>query len=107
MVVLSKQPLKDRQSSDERYDPNSNVSKLLTRIYYNPSKVGSFGGVSLLRGEVDKLLKRANQQLTAPREVETWLSAQPAYVLHKRVRTRQFKRNPMKYAPDVGSLFQA
>jgi hypothetical protein len=83
------------------------VGKLLSKIYYNPSRVGSFGGVGLLREEVNKLLKRANKPLTTRRVVETWLSSQAPYVLHKRVRTRQFKRNKMKYEPDVGWLMQA
>jgi len=97
----------EKEEDDKEHVP-VNVAKLLTRIYYNPSKVGSFGGVNILKQEVDKLIKKFEHSFpVSKRVVETWLSSQAPYVLHKRVRTRKFKRNPMKYEPDVGSLMQA
>ena len=52
----------------------------LHRHYYDPKRVGSYGGVAALRRVVP-----------AEREVERWLSTQDAYTLHKPVR-RHFKR---------------
>ena len=46
----------------------------LQQIYYDPKRVGSYGGVAALR-----------------KNVEQWLSEQDAYTLHKPVR-RHFKR---------------
>ena len=48
--------------------------------YYDPKRVGSYGGVAALRRVVP-----------AERDVERWLSTQDAYTLHKPVR-RHFKR---------------
>ena len=53
-------------------------SKLQLR-YYDPKRVGSYGGVAALRKVVPK------------QDVERWLSKQDAYTLHKPVR-RHFKR---------------
>ena len=53
-------------------------SKLQLR-YYDPKRVGSYGGVAALRKVVPK------------QDVERWLSKQDAYILHKPVR-RRFKR---------------
>ena len=53
-------------------------SKLQQR-YYDPKRVGSYGGVAALRRVVPK------------QDVERWLSKQDAYTLHKPVR-RRFKR---------------
>ena len=52
----------------------------LHRHYYDPKRVGSYGGVAALRRVVP-----------AERDVERWLSTQDAYTLHKPVR-RHFKR---------------
>ena len=48
--------------------------------YYDPKRVGSYGGVAALQRVVP-----------AERDVERWLSTQDAYTLHKPVR-RHFKR---------------
>jgi hypothetical protein len=99
------QPLK--QNTVKSRNVGADVSKLLAGIYYNPSRVGSYGGINLLLEQVNALLRRLNRKLLSKDQVETWLSGQEAYVLHKRVVTRRFKRNPMKYQRRVGSLFQA
>ena len=52
----------------------------LHRHYYDPKRVGSYGGVAALRRVVP-----------AERDVERWLSTQDAYTLHKPV-SRHFKR---------------
>ena len=52
----------------------------LHRHYYDPKRVGSYGGVAALQRVVP-----------AERNVERWLSTQDAYTLHKPVR-RHFKR---------------
>ena len=51
----------------------------LQQIYYDPKRVGSYGGVAPLRKVVPE------------KNVEQWLSEQDAYTLHKPVR-RHFKR---------------
>ena len=53
-------------------------SKLQQR-YYDPKRVGSYGGVAALRRVVPE------------QDVERWLSEQDTYTLHKPVR-RRFKR---------------
>ena len=52
----------------------------LHRHYYDPKRVGSYGGVAAFRRVVP-----------AERDVERWLSTQDAYTLHKPVR-RHFNR---------------
>ena len=52
----------------------------LHRHYYDPKRVGSYGGVAALQRVVP-----------AERDVERWLATQDAYTLHKPVR-RHFKR---------------
>ena len=52
----------------------------LHRHYYDPKRVGSYGGVAALQRVVP-----------TERNVERWLSTQDAYTLHKPVR-RHFKR---------------
>ena len=52
----------------------------LHRHYYDPKRVGSYGGVAALRRVVP-----------TERNVERWLATQDAYTLHKPVR-RHFKR---------------
>ena len=56
------------------------MADLLHAIYYDPSKPGSYGGVS-------NLLKTARKKLpTLQRtQVEEWLQRQPTYTLHKPV----------------------
>ena len=51
----------------------------LQQLYYDPKRVGSYGGVDALRRVVPE------------QDVERWLSKQDAYTLHKPVR-RHFKR---------------
>jgi len=54
----------------------------LKEIYYDPARVGSFGGV--------KSLSKASNR----KDVKEWLSGQESYTLHKPVR-RRFKRRKM------------
>ena len=68
VVVLSLSPSMERRRSK------------LHRHYYDPKRVGSYGGVAALRRVVP-----------AERDVERWLSTQDAYTLHKPLR-RHFKR---------------
>ena len=68
VIVLSLSPSMERRRSK------------LHRHYYDPKRVGSYGGVAALRRVVP-----------AERDVERWLSTQDAYTLHKPVR-RHFKR---------------
>ena len=51
----------------------------LQQIYYDPKRVGSYGGAAALRKVVPE------------KNVEQWLSEKDAYTLHKPVR-RRFKR---------------
>ena len=53
----------------------------MSEVYFDPTKVGSYGGVAGLR-RVTRLPQKA---------VKAWLSAQDAYTLHKPAR-RHFKR---------------
>ena len=68
VIVLSLSPSMERRRSK------------LHRHYYDPKRVGSYGGVAALRRVVP-----------AERDVERWLSTQDAYTLHKPAR-RHFKR---------------
>ena len=68
VIVLSLSPSMERRRSK------------LHRHYYDPKRVGSYGGVAALRRVVP-----------TERDVERWLSTQDAYTLHKPVR-RHFKR---------------
>jgi hypothetical protein len=86
-------------------DISGDVRALLTRTYYDPSRVGSYGGVNRLHAEVSKLLEKVGKRITV-RTVRTWLADQEPYVRHKRVRTRKFERNPITYRDQVGDLFQ-
>ena len=58
------------------------MDKDLSEIYYNPARVGSFGGV--------KTLSKASNR----KDVKQWLSTQEAYTLHKPIR-RKYKRRKM------------
>ena len=66
------------------------MDKKLEEIYYDPTKVGSFGGVSAL----SKDFKNAKD----------WLTSQETYTLHKPVR-RKYKRRRM-ICPGVDHLWQ-
>ena len=57
------------------------VEESLKRVYFDPKRVGSYGGVNALRRVTRAPVKAVNQ----------WLSEQDAYTLHKPVRIR-FKR---------------
>ncbi|RLJ22848.1 hypothetical protein DJ031_00135 [bacterium endosymbiont of Escarpia laminata] len=56
--------------------------KQLEDVYFDPAKVGSYGGIASLRRDVPRVPRKI---------VEQWLSEQNAYTLHKPVRVR-FKR---------------
>ena len=56
--------------------------KQLEDVYFDPAKVGSYGGIASLRYNVPRVPRKI---------VEQWLSEQNAYTLHKPVRVR-FKR---------------
>lgn len=58
------------------------MDKELSEIYYNPAKVGSYGGI--------KSLSRA----TNNKNVKEWLTSQETYTLHKPIR-RKFPRRKM------------
>ena len=57
------------------------VEESLKRVYFDPKRVGSYGGVNALRRVTRAPVKAVKQ----------WLSEQDAYTLHKPVRIR-FKR---------------
>src|SRR5579859_3798543 len=83
------------------------ISKLLSSIYFHPARVGSFSGLKLLRQQANETLKRVNKMPISASVVETWLSRQEPYVLHKPVRTRKFKRNPVQTDNKILSQVQA
>lgn len=72
------------------------MNDALTKIYYDPGKPGSYGGV--------EALKRASKK-HSKRDVEAWLRAQNAYTLHKQVR-RRFQRNKV-LVTTIDEQFQA
>ena len=76
--------LGNRQRHRRRQRVGSSVltmSKTLKKVYFDPSRVGSYGGVDALR-----------RVTHAPRKiVARWLSEQDTYSLHKPAR-RRFKR---------------
>ena len=57
------------------------VEESLKRVYFDPKRVGSYGGVNALRRVMRAQVKAIKQ----------WLSEQDAYTLHKPMRIR-FKR---------------
>src|SRR5579859_4888575 len=83
-------------SSIEQSDPlvRREHANLLTRIYFNPVRVGSLGGSLRLLKEANEVLKRARKQPLSESVVRLWLSSKEPYVVHKAVRSRRFKRNP-------------
>jgi len=68
------------------------MDKLLEEIYYDPSKVGSFGGIDAL------------SRASASKNVKDWLIEQETYTLHKPVR-RRFKRR-QTFCPGIDHLWQ-
>ena len=74
--------LRSRQRHRQRIGPSVLMtSKRLKEVYFDPNRVGSYGGVDALR-----------RVMHAPRKiVAQWLSEQDAYSLHKPAR-RRFKR---------------
>ena len=74
--------LRSRQRHRQRIGPSVLMtSKRLKEVYFDPNRVGSYGGVDALR-----------RVTHAPRKiVAQWLSEQDAYSLHKPAR-RRFKR---------------
>ena len=60
-----------------------NTDTLLSKIYYNPSHPGSFGGINTLKRQVGKKV--------SGKELKNWLTKQDTYTLHKPVR-HHFKR---------------
>lgn len=79
---------------------NEQVDKLLSRLYYNPIRVGSLGG----RDSLAQLVKQ--YMPLGRRTVELWLSTQQPYILHRRNLKRTFATNPIK-VKRVGQIFQA
>ena len=53
----------------------------LQQIYYDPKRVGSYGGVAALR------------KVVSEKNVEQWLSEQDAYTLHKPVSQMPLRRS--------------
>ena len=64
-------------------------------VYYEPSRAGSYGGVSQLKRYSEESLSN----------VKDWLSSQDAYTLHKSVR-KKFPRREI-FAKKINGLFQA
>lgn len=79
---------------------NSIIKNLLSSIYYNPSKPGSYGGALNLYREAVKL----NPSLTL-NDVKDWLQGELVYTLHRKAR-RKFKRNRV-VAEHINENFQA
>jgi hypothetical protein len=76
------------------------ADSLLSNIYYNPSKSGSFGGVEQLYKEAKKINSNIKRK-----DVKDWLVGQITYTLHKSTR-KKFTRNPI-VAENVNQNFQA
>ena len=68
------------------------MDQKLNKIYYDPQRVGSFGGV------------RALAEGAKSKNVNDWLNAQETYTLHKPVR-RKYKRRKM-ICPGLDHLWQ-
>jgi hypothetical protein len=75
-------------------------SKVLSKIYYDTSNPGSYGGVKSLYREAIKVIPNL-----AEKDVKEWLSSQLVYTLHKPTK-RRFKRNPV-IAEHINENFQA
>jgi hypothetical protein len=71
------------------------LDKLLTSVYHDPSSPGSFGGVNSLLTQVNELLLQSNRPKVRRPVVEEWLRDSEAYTTH-RSSTDKFKRNPIK-----------
>lgn len=76
------------------------VNNVLSSIYYDTSKPGSYGGVESLFKEAVKV----DSTLTR-KKVKDWLEGQLVYTLNKQAR-RHFKRNPV-IAEHINENFQA
>lgn len=63
------------------------MQKLFKRVYYNPLKVGSFGGVDALYKE-----SKIHNDAVKRTQVRDWLSGEDAYTLHKGSRKRFQRR---------------
>jgi hypothetical protein len=100
------QQLGMEQQQNELPEITREIDNLLSKIYYNPIRVGSLGGVTALQNEANLSLKKSDKPTLSKRTVETWLSTQPAYYLHKHVSRRRFKRNKILYGA-VGDLMQS
>jgi hypothetical protein len=99
--------LSDRWYTEMQGGKKDDISKLLSSIYFNPSRVGSFGGLRLLQEQANLIRKRLNKQPISRRTTEIWGSKQEAYVEHKVVPTRKFPRNPVIFDNKVLTLCQA
>ena len=62
------------------------MEEILSSIYYNPSKPGSFSGASLLLKEAKKTIPSARLK-----DIKNFLGSKDAYTLHKNIRYK-FKR---------------
>jgi transposase InsO family protein len=68
------------------------VSKILTKLYYDPKSSASYGGKKTLETALEEELKRRRLvRKKLPTLVEKWLEDQPTYTLHKQPR-RNFPR---------------
>src|SRR5579859_7570933 len=87
---------------------SSQADKLLSQIYYQPSRVGSLGGVDSLLDAVNEMRKRVKRTIhpITRRTIVEWMQTQPPYYMHKAVKRRTFKRNKILVG-GVGDLFQS
>lgn len=76
----------------------ANHGVVLSKIYFNPKRVGSLGGIN-------PLFKEAQAHGITRAEVIQWLSKQDGYTLHKQIR-RKFPRNKT-WVPHQMFQFQA
>ncbi len=76
------------------------MEEILSKIYYDASNPGSYGGVESLYREAVKQIPSLRKK-----DIENWLQGQLVYTLHKNSR-RRFKRNPV-IAEHVNENFQA
>lgn len=68
------------------------VSKLLTKLYYDPKSPASYGGKDVLESALQtELKKKGIRRKNLTTVVENWLYDQPTYTLHKQPR-KNFRR---------------
>lgn len=60
------------------------TDRVFKRIYYDPRKAGSYGGVESLH----KAVEEQTGKKPAIAQVEDWLAGQDAYTLHKASRKK-------------------